>query len=370
MVEMQTYPDPGMAIRPSPGGDQPTDRTRRLMRVLAVLGGMAIFGLIAVIGASLIRVPYFSEGPGPAHDVLPLIEVRDRETFPTDGRLMLTTVSFSSDRLTALQYLITLLDPDEDLIPQGDLLAPGQTIQEESELQGYAMDQSQLEATAVALRALDDYPPKSSDGAIVEATLDGCEAAGQLFPGNLIVAIDGEQVTGARSASDLIDGVQVGEPIRFTAMAGDKEVRVDLERSTCGPNGEKLVGVSLIDPFPVDVEIDDAGVGGPSAGLMFALGIYDKLTPGDLTEGRSVAGTGEIDIAGNVYAIGGVEKKLMGASEAGVSVFLVPRDNLEAARSAGIEGVQLVPVDDFDDALGFFTGDTVAPKGGDQEEGE
>jgi PDZ domain-containing protein len=367
MVQMQTDPQP-QTLAPFQGDRPPGGRTQALMRVLAVLGAVVCFGLVAVIVSSIIRVPYFSEGPGPAHDVLPLIEVKDRETFPTDGKLMLTTVSFSSDRLTALQYLMTQLDPDQDLIPESELLMPGVTIQQESELQGYAMDQSQLEATAVALRALGEYPPKRSEGAIVEATLDGCEAAGQLFPGNSIVAIDGVEVTGARSASDLIDSVGVGEPISFTAMAGDEEVNVDLKRSGCGPNGEKLVGVSLIDPFPVEVNIDDAGVGGPSAGLMLALGIYDKLTPGSLTDGAAIAGTGQIDIAGNVYAIGGVEKKLVGAQEAGATVFLVPRDNLDGAKRAGIEGVKLVPVDGFDDALAYFTGDTVAPRAGDKEE--
>jgi Lon-like protease len=330
------------------------------LRFLAGLGVAVCVVLVVVIIASIIRVPFFSEGPGPAHDVLPLIEVQGRQTYPTDGRLLLTTVSFSSDRLTALQYLIAQVDPQADVIPEGDLLSPGQTMQQESELEAHAMDQSQLEATAVALRALGDYPKEHGEGALVEGTLEGCEAYGELFPGNRIVQIDGQEVTGAGSARELIDGVPKGQPIEFTAKAGNKDVVVSLKRTACGPKGEDLVGVSLIDSFPVDVKIDDAGVGGPSAGLMFALGIYDSLTPGSLTDGRTIAGTGQIDLAGNVYPIGGVQKKIVGAQDAGASVFLVPRDNLAEARRAGIQDVQLVPVSSFDDALAYLTGDTVA----------
>lgn len=332
---------------------------RHLSRTLAIVLGTGSIVLALLVIGSLVRVPFFSEGPGPAHDVLPLISVEDEETFPTDGRLLFTTVSFSANRLNVFQFVDAWLDPNEDLVPEADLLSPGQTIEEENELQRYAMDQSQLDATAVALRALGRYPAADGKGALIEGTMPGCEADGELFPGNIITAIDGEPVSGARGARDLIDAVPPREPIDFTVLAGRKEIDVALERTACGHDDEELVGVSIIDPFPVDLRIDDAGVGGPSAGLMFALGIYDKLDPDDLLDGRTVAGTGQIDLAGNIYAIGGVDKKLQGAEEAGATVFLVPEDNLEEARRAGIEGVKLIPVGTFDDAVEALGGDTV-----------
>lgn len=330
-----------------------------MLGVLVVLLGVVIIAMV-------VRVPYFSEGPGPAHDVLPLIDVEGAKTFPADGRLMLTTVSFSADRLTAFQYLLTWLDPDEDLIPERDLLAPGQTLEEESALQDYAMDRSQLTATSVALHAIGVYPEQRGSGALIEGTVPGCEADGQLFPGNLITAIDGETVDGEREARALIDRVPPDQPIEFVAKAGKKDVVVDLRRTPCGPDGEDLVGVSVMDPFPFEVRIDDAGVGGPSAGLMFSLGIYDTLTPGDLTGGLAVAGTGEIDRLGTVYPIGGIGKKLQGAEEAGAEVFLVPRGNLEEARKAGVEGLRLIPVGTFDEAVEALGGDTVASAEGEE----
>lgn len=333
---------------------------RGIMRALGALAGVGVLLLAVGIIGLVVRVPYFSESPGDAYDVLPLIQIDGAREYPTDGRLLLTTVSFSSGRLSAWQYLMAWLDPDTDLVPEAELLAPGQTIEEENELQEAAMDQSQLLATAVALEAVGDYPEAHGPGALIQGTLEGCDAHGKLFPGNVVTEVDGRPVNDARDVPRLLDAAAAGAPIEFTVDIGKKEVTVDVRRTACGPDDEVLVGVQVLDAFPIDVEIDDAGVGGPSAGLMLALGIYDKLTPGDLTGGSAVAGTGQIDAEGNVYGIGGIDKKLKGAAASGAEVFFVPEANLEDARRAGVEDLRLVPVDSFDDAVAFLAGDTVA----------
>jgi PDZ domain-containing protein len=126
---------------------------------------------------------------------------------------------------------------------------------------------------------------------------------------------------------------------------------VDLRRAPCGGKDEPLVGVSLISNFPFRVLIESGDVGGPSAGLMWALGLYDLLTPGDLTAGRTIAGTGQIGLDGTVYPIGGIEEKVVAADHAGASVFLVPAGNIAAARAAGDDGIVLIPVSSFQDAV-------------------
>jgi len=328
---------------------------------LAILGGLLVTALFASV---TIRLPYFSEGPGPVHDVLPLIHISGEKTYPASGELLLTTVSFSSERLSPLLLLQAWLDPATDVVAESDFLIPGQTLEQQNELADYAMDSSQLDATATALSAVGDYPKDHAPGALVESTFAGCDASGKLFPGNVISQINGHVVDDRVEASDRIDDSPRGKPIVFTALAGSKEVEVRLRRTKCGPHGETLVGVSLINVFPIEVKIDSAGVGGPSAGLMFSLGIYDLLTPGDLTEGRIIAGTGVIGPEGAVYPIGGVEKKVAAAEDAGAEIFFVPKDNYEAAKAAEPE-MKLVPVKSFDEALGVLTGDTGGTQQGD-----
>lgn len=330
---------------------------KRLALALAVLLS------VALIAAQVIRLPYLSEGPGPTHDVFPMIKVSGHATYPPTGHLLLTTVSISSEPLTPLQAFIAWLDPRQDVLPESDFVAPGGTLQEETTLQRYAMDQSQLDATVVALSKVGDYPASHLPGAIVESTVDGCDASGKLFSGNVITSINGHAIDDSQQASKLIEATPPGKPIRFTAQAGSQTVTVSLERTDCGPHGGgAYVGVVLINNFPFSVSISDAGIGGPSAGMMFSLGLYDLLTPGDLTGGRTIAGTGEIGPDGTVYPIGGVEKKVYAAEKAGASMFLVPKQDYAAAKATGVS-IPLVPVSSFDEALKALSGDTVGDTG-------
>ncbi|MET0887603.1 MAG: S16 family serine protease, partial [Mycetocola sp.] len=125
-------------------------------------------------------------------------------------------------------------------------------------------------------------------------------------------------------------------------------------REPCGDIEEPLVGIRMINSFPFDVSISSGEIGGPSAGLMWALGLYDLLTSGDLTGGRTIAGTGVIALDGAVSPIDGIEEKLAAAADAGASVFLVPEGNEEAARASGDHGLELVPVATFDEALAYL----------------
>jgi PDZ domain-containing protein len=112
-----------------------------------------------------------------------------------------------------------------------------------------------------------------------------------------------------------------------------------------------LIGINLVDAFPFGVQISSGDVGGPSAGLMWALGLYDLLTPGDLTRGKVIAGTGTIDTQGNVGPIGGIQDKVVAAERAGAQVFLVPRANMADLRGVATGSMRLVPVSTFEQAL-------------------
>ena len=184
--------------------------------------------------------------------------------------------------------------------------------------------------------------------------MTGCAADGELFPGDRILAIDSAPVGSYRDARRAIEAAPSGASLTFDLSVDGEPETVRLVREPCGGSERPLVGVSMINSFPFDVTVSSGAIGGQSAGLMWALGLYDLLTRGDLTGGRTVAGTGAITLDGTVEPIGGVQEKLAGAADAGATVFLVPEGNLEEARAGGDHGLELVPISSFDDALAYL----------------
>jgi PDZ domain-containing protein len=213
------------------------------------------------------------------------------------------------------------------------------------------MDQSKIDAASVVLRRLTDYPEEHGVGALVEAVGSDCPADDHLFPGDLVVAIGGDPVRSKRQASRLIDAVPVDEPIEFRVEADGESHDVRLTRGTCPGIEDPLLGIVLIDPFPFEIAITSNEVGGPSAGLMWALGLYDLLTPGDLTKGRTIAGTGAIDLEGNIRPIGGAADKVMAAQSVDADILLIPQGNLEELRGVDTGGLRVIAVSTLDEAL-------------------
>jgi PDZ domain-containing protein len=218
------------------------------------------------------------------------------------------------------------------------------------------MDQSKLDAAYVVLDALTEYPEDHGEGAVIESVFEGCAAEGELFPGDVVHAIDGADVDGVDDARRAIDAVPSGQQLTFDVTADGDAESVSLLRAPCGGRNEALVGVSMIDAFPFDVRISSGEIGGPSAGLAWALGLYDLMTPGDLADGRTIAVTGQIALDGTVFPIGAPDEKVVAAASAGATVLILPEDNLAEARSIGDRGVELVPVGSFEDALAYLQG--------------
>jgi Lon-like protease len=306
--------------------------------------------VVASFAAGWIRLPYYSIGPGPARDVLTLIEVDGAPTYEgSSGHLVLTTVRFT--QITPLGGLVAWLDPEQAVVDEEILYPPGLTHDEEERRAASEMDQSKINAAFVVLSRLTGYPDEHGRGALIEQVGEGCPADRRLFPGDVILRIDDEVVDSATEASRLIEAVPPGRPIELRVRT-DEEVReVRVERGRCPGIRERLIGISTVEPFPIEISIESDDVGGPSAGLMWALGLYDLLTPGDLTGGRTIAGTGTIDRDGTVGPIGGILDKVVAARESGADILLVPTDNLGEVRDVDRGAMRVVPVGTFEDAL-------------------
>ncbi len=312
----------------------------------AVLLAIAI---VVAIGSMWVEIPYYAEGPGPAREVTPLIRFDDRERYDPAGALLWTTVR--THRLTPFGALLAWLDPHEVVVAEDVLYPPGVPRQVEAERSISQMDTSKIDATTVVLGLIEGYPEQHGQGALVRATAPGCPADGELFPGDVILAIDGRPVRSQAAASARLDEIRPREEITFTVDVDGQREEASFVREPCGDEDERLVGVVLQDVFPFDVTIETGDVGGPSAGLMWAVGLYELLTPGDLTGGRRIAGTGAIEPGGTVLPIGGITEKVVAAERSGATLFLAPADNMPELEGVDTGDMDVVSVATFQDAL-------------------
>ncbi|MFI1867774.1 MULTISPECIES: YlbL family protein [Streptomyces] len=338
-------------------------------RTATMLASTLIFIALLCAGV-LIPVPYSEMSPGPTFNTLgkarnePVLEISGRKTYPTTGHLNMTTV-----RVTGAEYRMNLVETvygwlahDNVVVPHDTLYPDGKTEEESTQENAEEFTQSQESAKVAALKQL-KIPVRSQ--VVVSAVLKDSPAEDRLHAGDVIRAVDGEPVKEPGDVAELVTRHKPGEDVVFTivpakeAVAAEKadreptateKVTVTTARSADGKKAIVGIEAGTDHAFPFTIDINLADVGGPSAGLMFALGIVDKLTPGDLTGGAFVAGTGTIDDAGKVGPIGGIEMKLVGAREAGAEYFLTPSDNCAAAASDIPEGLTLVKVDTIADA--------------------
>ena len=314
-------------------------------------GRVAIWLVViaAVAFALFFPLQYYAEGPGPARDVLPRIIFNGPPRYDPTGSLDLTTVRYTP--LTPVGALRAWVDDTQAIVP-ANIVFPTDVPVEVTQQRGISqMDQSKIAATAVALRAVGMYPKDHAAGALIENVAAECPADGELFPGDIITKVDARDVRSAAQASRLFDRIPIDEPLHFTLDVDGDTQRATFTRAPCGPKREPLVGISMIDPFPIDVSFTSDEIGGPSAGLMWALGLYELLTPGDLTAGRTIAGTGEIAPDGTVYPIGGIEDKVVAAERAGATIFLAPADNMPELEGVDTGDMHVISVGSFDDAV-------------------
>jgi PDZ domain-containing protein len=343
---------------PAAGPDEAAGRLGRRYATLLV-AGVTLVALTCV--AFLLPAPYVTMRPGPAFDTFGEIGGQRMFTFgegvttyPTDGALDFTTVSVTraDARLTLGDVVSAYLDDDVAVVPR-DIVYPDGESAADSRSEGQAqLTSSKDSSRVVALRAA-GYTV-GEEPAVVDVADDGA-AAGVLRPDDEITAVDGRPTRTSQQVVSAVGKVEPGTAVRLEVVRDGKERTVDVT-TKADPQDPSVprIGVSLGTryDFPIDVE-NNVGdeVGGPSAGTMFALAIYDQLTPGSLTGGRTVAGTGTLSADGTVGPIGGVRQKMAGASAAGASVFLVPEANCAEATRGTDYGLTLVSIATFDEAL-------------------
>lgn len=323
--------------------------------------------LLAIVGSRL-PVPYVALGPGPATDTLgevggtPLIEIEGRETFETTGELNLMTVAVGSRQVHLADAVRGWFDERIAVVPREQYFPPDQSQEEVEAANAAAFTTSQVNATAAALEEL-GVPFEAVTG--VGSVSPGSPADGVLQSGDVLLSVDGEPVGDLQSVADAVRDREPGDEVTLEIRRDGEEQEVTLPTDT-SEDGRPIIGVvpAIVElDFDFDIRISLDEVGGPSAGLMFALGIVDKLTPGALADDRTITGTGAIDAGGVVSPVGGVRQKLVAADDIGADAFLVPAANCAEAVGGAPEDLMLVRVETLSDAVDALEslGDGVEP---------
>lgn len=329
--------------------------SRRTLTLL--LAGVLALGMTLVLAVA--PVPYVALAPGPTYNTLgvdgagkPVITIVGHQTYPDSGHLNMTTISVVN-RLTVFQAIRGWFRSDLAVVPRDVIYPPNVSSAQVQQQDQAAMLDSQSSATTAALRQL-GIPGTTQ--VFVDSVQKGAPAAGLLQPGDQLVRVDGIAVTGASQLRMLIGRHHPGQPVRIGYLRSGKPAEVTITTAASPTSAgivRPIIGVLTREQtnFPIKVTISLNDVGGPSAGLMFALGIYDKLTPGSLTDGRFIAGTGTISNDGTVGPIGGIQEKLIGARRKGAQVFLVPAGDCAEALSSPPVGLKLIKVSSLKGAL-------------------
>jgi PDZ domain-containing protein len=321
-------------------------------------GLLAVPLLVALwVVALLAPLPYVVYSPGYTIDVLgeldgqEMIQVEGAPSYHDhDGQLRFTTVFVTQPdtHIGLIEAMGAWLDPDSAVYPYDTVYAPGETDATSRREGAEQMASSQDTAVAVALTEL-GYDVEIP---VVTRVRSGSPSDGVLEPGDQLLAVDGQPVGSVDDVVTAVADGTAGQPLDVRVLReGDKQtVSVDREEV----DGQQRIGVELgvtYDfPFEVDFAID-GDIGGPSAGLMLSLAVYDVLTKGSLTDGAVVAGTGTIAADGSVGPIGGIDQKIAAARDDGASLFMVPPDNCSDAIDAPRGSMRLVRAETMSDAL-------------------
>ncbi|GAA1741221.1 YlbL family protein [Microcella frigidaquae] len=340
------------------------DARQRGRRVGWLLLALTLFG---VFGLAVLPSPYVIERPGPVfntlgsvtvgEDELPLISIPGEPTYDTPGSLSLTTVNIYGNREQPPSWFEVIrawVDPSQAVVPIDAVFPPGVSSEDRREQSRIDMENSQQEAVAAALRALGE--PYESQLRVVE-TLDDSPATGLVRADDIILAVNDEPVRDVTALRAAIADNGTADSASLLVLRGGSERTIEVvpRLSDVEPR-VPVIGVLIageyVFPFEVDIELEN--VGGPSAGMMFALGVIDKLTPGSLAGGAEVAGTGTIAADGTVGPIGGIVQKMHGAVGFGADWFLAPVDNCDEVAGSIPNGLEVFAVATLDEAIGVL----------------
>lgn len=353
--------DEGTEIVPAP--------RRRLSRSLTVGIWSLTVALFALLALTVLPTSFVIQQPGPVFNTLgsvqnsdgdevPLISVSGAETYPTAGSLDLLTVQVVGSRERTpswFELALAWFDPSKAVLPLDDVFPEGQTTEQRNQESAVMMVDSQKEATAAALSEL-GYDVNAM--VRVYSLTEDSASQGILEPDDIIRAANGTPISETDELRAIINAGD-GAPVELTVERAGQTLTETVTPTSSTVDGETtwLIGITTLHDydFPIDVTIQLDNVGGPSAGMMFALGIIDTLSEGELNGGENVAGTGTIDAAGTVGPIGGIRQKMYGAVDAGATWFLAPESNCDEVVGHVPSGLRVFSVGTLDDALDVLT---------------
>lgn len=334
-----TYFDPSNRRRPRPGG-------------------WLFLGLFVIAFGSLMAIPtgYVIERPGTSFNVMgeldsvPVIDAQDVAIYESDTRFDVLTVSLVGNREATpswLQVLLAWLDPDQLVLPLDEVYPPNVTAEQIKAESAAQMETSQQDAIAAALNHL-GYPVTRL--IYVSQVFEDAPASGKVIAADVIQSVDGNPIATFEELKDAI-AASAGDVVALGVLRGDRAVSLQLEPVLNNGNWVVGIGVGYTYEFPVKIDLQLGEVGGPSGGLVFTMGIIDKLTEGSIFDDTHIAGTGTIAATGEVGAIGGVKLKMLAASDSGADLFIGPRSNCSEIAGSEPAGLPVGVVESLDQAL-------------------
>ncbi|MEH7075072.1 SepM family pheromone-processing serine protease [Neobacillus drentensis] len=326
--------------------------------------GSALFITVILIWGMFYSLPYYVSKPGMAKELAPIITVDGGDK--DEGNFMLTTVRMG--RANIYSYLEAKIRKYEELYPLKMILNKKETEEEYNARQLHLMAGAKLNAIEVAYRKAGLPVKYKYKGIYVVQVIPGMPADGTLLTGDRIFKVDGKKLPSSEKFIDYVSKKQAGDKVALTYQRNKETKMVTLKLKPFKEEPQKVgIGISLVDDKEIVVEpkvkVKTDEIGGPSAGFMFTLEIYNQLTKGDLTKGYQIAGTGTIEVDGTVGPIGGIEQKIVAADKAGAEIFLAPnekgiknsnyRDAVKTARDIRTK-MKIVPIDTFDEAVSYL----------------
>jgi len=342
---------------------QSSDSTELSPRSTQAVVSFVLLIVLAAV-AAFIPVPFVALGPGPTFNTIGsfsgthLITIAKHPTYTTTGHLDLVTVRETGGPQGGLDLFTAIrgwFDPNVEVVPRSVLYPPNATDEQVQQQHKEQFADSQGEAVAAAMAYL--KIPTSTKVIAGTVSVNG-PSANSVDPGDQILAVNGETITTPADVLRVIRPLPIGSKVTLVLQAdGVKRTEIVTTREHPAHPGRSYIGVGVgavaRPPFPVTFEL--SSVGGPSAGMMFALGLIDKLTPGAMTGGLFIAGTGTIDTRGSVGAIGGIAQKMVGARRSGATVFLAPADNCADVVGHIPKGLTVVKVSTLAQAVDAVT---------------
>ena len=319
----------------------------KLLKIILITYTFAIFPF------GFVKSDYYFMSPGPPYQWN--IEIENVQTYEYEGNLYQLTVR--RDEANYFVYAWARLNSQIDLYPREVILPDGVTPQELSEISIQNMMTSENVAIAVALDSLNYEIQSEGDGVLVVGLLDDSPVKDKLIKNDLIVSINNELVKSVSEFISMLRTYEIGDMVNIGLIRNEQEVTIETKLiEHVEYENEPMVGFLASTPnqqfiFPFEVDIKTGNVGGPSAGMMMALNVYNLLTEDDITNGKKIAGTGTIEIDGSIGPVGGVKQKVIAAKRANAGLILVPTANYEEASVFADDNTQIVAVDSFDNAL-------------------